>query len=61
MKPEPQVFFFTPKENLFVCTVAKENLTSVQEILLWFQQTKGGLGMRQATKLVKGNLSRKTC
>jgi hypothetical protein len=27
----------------FVCTAAKENLMSVQEILLWFWQTKGGL------------------
>ena len=43
--------------------VARENLTSVQEILLWFWQTKGGLECRAHAsnktceeKLVKENL-----
>ena len=32
--------------NFFVCTVAKENLTSVQEILAWFWQTTVGLDVK---------------
>jgi hypothetical protein len=31
---------------LFVCTADKLNVTSVQELLLWFWQTKGSLDVR---------------
>jgi hypothetical protein len=60
------------KGNLLVWTAVKENLTNVQEMLLWFWQTKGGLDVRllciiiiipctRPTKLVVGYLPRKTC
>jgi hypothetical protein len=44
------------KENVFVCTAAKENLTSVREILLWFWQTKGSLD--QALKYRENRLAK---